>query len=318
MQDLKPAAVAVKQLVKVFSGPDKGELRAVDDVSFEIAQGEVFGLLGPNGAGKTTTLEIVEGIQHATSGEVRVMGYDVATHGKDIKPLIGVQLQSSAFFERLPLDHLLVLYGSFYGVKADAEALLSSVGLLEKRSSLLSKLSGGQARRFSIAACMVSDPQIVFLDEPTSGLDPQARRSIWDQVNELRSKDKTVVLTTHYMDEAEVLCDRVGIIDHGQIKALDTPLKLVQALDSAYHIRFTSTGPVPTEDLQSLPGAVRISSSSNGSATRYDLEVANPGPILEGFTRIMGTGLREAADLRIEPSTLEDVFLSLTGRELRD
>lgn len=314
----EPPAVEVKQLVKVFPGPDKGDFRAVDDVSFEIAQGEVFGLLGPNGAGKTTTLEIIEGIQRATSGEVRVMGHDVATNGKDIKPLIGVQLQSSAFFERLPLDELLVLYGSFYGIQADAEALLESVGLLEKRKSLVSKLSGGQARRFSIAACMVSDPQIVFLDEPTSGLDPQARRSIWDQVNEMRSGGKTVVLTTHYMDEAEALCDRIGIIDHGQIKALDTPLKLIQTLDSAYHIRFTANGPVPTEKLKSLPGAARITSSSNGDVTRYDLEVANPGPILDEFTAVMGAGLEKAADLRIEPSTLEDVFLSLTGRELRD
>lgn len=315
---LQPPAVLVKQLVKVFPGPDKGELRAVDGISFEIAQGEVFGLLGPNGAGKTTTLEIIEGIQRATSGEVRVMGHDVATNGKDIKPLIGVQLQSSAFFERLPLDELLVLYGAFYGVQADAGALLQSVGLVEKRKSLLSKLSGGQARRFSIAACMVSDPQIVFLDEPTSGLDPQARRSIWDQVSEMRSKGKTVVLTTHYMDEAEALCDRIGIIDHGQIKALDTPLNLIQALDSAYHIRFTATGPVPTEKLKSLQGVARITSSSNGDITRYDLEVANPGPILDDFTKVMGAGLKSASDLRIEPSTLEDVFLSLTGRELRD
>ncbi len=315
---LQPPAVLVKHLVKVFPGPDKGDLRAVDDVSFEIAQGEVFGLLGPNGAGKTTTLEIIEGIQRATSGEVRVMGYDVVTAGKDIKPLIGVQLQASAFFERLPLDELLVLYGAFYGVQADAEALLESVGLLEKRKSLLSKLSGGQARRFSIAACMVSDPQIVFLDEPTSGLDPQARRSIWDQVNEMRAGGKTVVLTTHYMDEAQALCDRIGIIDHGQIKALDTPLNLIQALDSAYHIRFTATGPVPTEKLKSLQGAARITSSSNGDVTRYDLEVANPGLILDDFTKVMGSDLEHASDLRIEPSTLEDVFLSLTGRELRD
>lgn len=312
------AAVSVRDLVKIFPNPEGGHLRAVDEVSFEVARGEIFGLLGPNGAGKTTTLEIIEGIQRATSGGVEVMGIDAATDPERLRPWIGVQLQTSSFMERLQLNELLELYAAIYGRSVDADALLASVGLAEKRKALVPKLSGGQARRFSIIAAVAHDPALIFLDEPTSGLDPQGRRSIWDLVLSFRSKGSTVVLTTHYMDEAEVLCDRVGIIDHGKIMALDTPLRLIQQLDSAYHIRFTSRDRIPEDALTALPGAARITSAAQGQDVRYDLEVHDPAAVLSRFTAVMGDLLARVSDLRIEPSTLEDVFLRLTGRELRD
>jgi ABC-2 type transport system ATP-binding protein len=207
-----------------------GTLQAVDGVSFEIAEGEVFGILGPNGAGKTTTLEMIEGMRTIDSGSAIVDGIDVSRDPRGVKARIGIQLQASSFFDELNLVELLDLFGHLYGRRVDAKALLADVELTEKARSQVRTLSGGQKQRFSIAAALVNDPRVLFLDEPTTGLDPQARRHLWGLVRQIRDRGRTVVLTTHYMEEAEELCDRVAIMDSGHIVALDKPLVLIDAL----------------------------------------------------------------------------------------
>jgi ABC-2 type transport system ATP-binding protein len=207
-----------------------GSLQAVDGVSFEVTAGEVFGILGPNGAGKTTTLEMIEGMRSIDSGTATVAGIDVRRDPRGVKARIGIQLQASSFFDELNLIELLTLFGRLYDRDVDTATLLAEVELTEKAYSQVRTLSGGQKQRFSIAAALVNDPSILFLDEPTTGLDPQARRHLWGVVRELASRGHTIVLTTHYMEEAEELCDRVAIMDGGQIVALDTPQALVDAL----------------------------------------------------------------------------------------
>jgi len=313
------SAVSVRDLVKVFRGPGGKDLRAVDEVSFEVRVGEIFGLLGPNGAGKTTTLEIVEGIQEATSGTVTVLGVALPGGKGSIKRRIGVQLQESAYLQRLTLEELLDLFGSFFSKKVDSAGLLASVGLEEKSKEAVMKLSGGQKRRFSLAASLVNDPEILFLDEPTSGLDPQGRRSIWNRITAYKETGKTVVVTTHFMDEAEFLCDRVGVIDHGKLMALDTPLKLIRSLDSAYHIRFlTSRDDLPEERLVAIPGVVRLTKREIPDGVLFDLEIHDPAESLGPFTQVLAELNLRPDDIRVEPATLEDVFLAITGSELRD
>ena len=217
--------VVVRDLRKRY-----GSLQAVDGVSFEIAEGEVFGILGPNGAGKTTTLEMIEGMRPIDSGSAIVDGIDVQQDPRGVKARIGIQLQASSFFDELNLVELLELFGHLYERDVDASALLADVELAEKARSQVRTLSGGQKQRFSIASALVNEPRVLFLDEPTTGLDPQARRHLWGLVRRIRERGHTVVLTTHYMEEAEELCDRVAIMDRGRIVALDTPDRLVDAL----------------------------------------------------------------------------------------
>jgi ABC-2 type transport system ATP-binding protein len=207
-----------------------GSLQAVDGVSFEVAAGEVFGILGPNGAGKTTTLEMIEGMRHIDGGSATVAGIDVSRDPRGVKARIGIQLQASSFFDELNLVELLELFGRLYSRDVDAMALLAEVELTDKARSQVRTLSGGQKQRFSIAAALVNEPTILFLDEPTTGLDPQARRHLWGVVRDLRARGHTIVLTTHYMEEAEELCDRVAVMDGGRIIALDLPEALIQAL----------------------------------------------------------------------------------------
>lgn len=207
-----------------------GEFEAVKGVSFEVAKGEVFGILGPNGAGKTTTLEMIEGLREVSHGSIIVDGIDVSKNPFEVKNIIGVQLQSSSFFENATLSELLVAFAAMYGQKTDPIKLLEDVDLAEKAKSFPENLSGGQRQRFSIAVALVHDPKVLFLDEPTTGLDPQARRNLWDLVKSIQAKGVTVILTTHYMEEAQVLCDRIAIMDEGNIVALDTPKKLIANL----------------------------------------------------------------------------------------
>jgi ABC-2 type transport system ATP-binding protein len=207
-----------------------GSLVAVDGISFRVKEREIFGLLGPNGAGKTTTVEILEGLRDANDGHATVAGIDVRKDPEKVKSLIGVQLQSSAFFDGLSLLELLDMFAALYGRSVDAMAILKKVDLTEKARSQVSKLSGGQKQRFSIATALVNEPQILFLDEPTTGLDPQARRNLWELAESIRAEGRTIVLTTHYMDEAETLCDRVAIMDHGKILAMEPPDTLIQRL----------------------------------------------------------------------------------------
>lgn len=225
------AAVAVKDLFKEYPAPDGTLLRAVDGISFEVASGEVFGLLGPNGAGKSTTLEIIESLRTPTSGRTEILGLDSHRHTEAIKQRIGIQLQSSAYFDFLTLREILDLFGSFYERKLDPDELLIKVGLEDQAKAKVRELSGGQAQQFSVAAAIVNDPDVVFFDEPTTGLEPNARRCLWDLIESInRDEKRTVILATRYVEEAETLCDRIAIIDHGKIAALDTPTELTRTL----------------------------------------------------------------------------------------
>jgi ABC-2 type transport system ATP-binding protein len=217
--------LTVKNLTKHY-----GDLVAVNDVSFSVLRGEIFGILGPNGAGKTTTLEMIETLREIEGGEVVLDGIDVRKDPQEVRRRIGVQLQSSAFFDKLNLGELLTLFGELYGRRVDPRGLLSEVELEEKMGSTVSALSGGQKQRFSIAVALVNDPVVLFLDEPTTGLDPQARRNLWSVIRRIQTEGKTLVLTTHYMDEAEELCNRVAIMDYGKIVALAPPHDLIQSL----------------------------------------------------------------------------------------
>lgn len=222
---MQSSIIEVKNLVKQY-----GSFTAVNDISFAVQQGEVFGLLGPNGAGKSTTLEIIETLRSKTSGKIWVDGIDLDLQPARIKKIIGVQLQSSGYYPGLNLVELIELFGGLYNKQIDAYALLAQVQLEEKAGAKYKELSGGQKQRFSIATTLINDPKIVFLDEPTTGLDPQARRNLWELIRQIRERGTTVIITTHYMDEAEYLCDRVAIIDHGRIIALDTPARLIDQL----------------------------------------------------------------------------------------
>ncbi|HET9847390.1 MAG TPA: ABC transporter ATP-binding protein [Candidatus Dormibacteraeota bacterium] len=224
-------AIVVEGLRKTY-----GSLVAVDGISFRVKEREIFGLLGPNGAGKTTTVEILEGLRQADAGQALVAGIDVRKDPDKVKGLIGVQLQSSAFFDGLNLLELLDMFAALYHRKVDAKAILQKVDLAEKARSTVGKLSGGQKQRFSIATALVNEPRVLFLDEPTTGLDPQARRNLWELAKSIRGEGRTIVLTTHYMDEAETLCDRVAIMDHGKILAMEPPEILIQRLlDKGFH-----------------------------------------------------------------------------------
>jgi ABC-2 type transport system ATP-binding protein len=247
--------ITVKKLRKVYDGK-----AVVDDISFEVKTGEIFGILGPNGAGKTTTLEMIEALRPIDGGRVVLDGIDVADKPAQIKEIIGIQLQSTNFFDKLTLREQLAMFDSLYGTTADPDKLLADVQLTEKAKSFVEQLSGGQRQRFSIAAALVNQPKVLFLDEPTTGLDPQARRNLWELIAGIKKQGITVVLTTHYMDEAELLCDRLAIMDNGKIVTIDTPRRLVKQL------------------------------------------------LDRGFTK----------EQKVEQANLEDVFIDLTGKAIRD
>jgi ABC-2 type transport system ATP-binding protein len=220
-----------------------GSFEAVKGISFHVQEGEIFGLLGPNGAGKSTTLEIMETLRLKSSGEVSIAGFDLDKHPDEIKKIIGVQLQTSGFYPGLKLTELIELFSGLYNRKTDAMALLAAVNLQDKSGAMYKSLSGGQKQRFSIATTLINNPRIIFLDEPTTGLDPQARRNLWELIKQIRSSGTTVIITTHYMDEAEYLCDRVAIMDAGQIIALDNPAVLIdQLIASGFDRRKKSKG----------------------------------------------------------------------------
>jgi len=311
-------AVTVSNLVKTYNDPEGGTFNAVDGLNFEVERGEIFGFLGPNGAGKSTTLEIIEGLTTPTSGATSVLGFDSVRDADAMKQRIGVQLQASSYFEYLTLTELLELFGSFYPTAIPAEELLDRVGLLEKRNALVGQLSGGQAQRFSIVAAMVNDPEVVFLDEPTTGLDPQARRNLWDLIEQINSRDeKTVILTTHYMDEAEYLSHRVAIIDSGRIQALDTPDGLIGSLASGHVVRFASPTPVAIDSLERLPAVTGAVERRNGHVG-FAVETEAPKETVPALFELARTLGFEVDDLQVHAPTLEDVFLNVTGRSLRD
>ncbi|MBW8484912.1 ABC transporter ATP-binding protein [Actinomadura parmotrematis] len=285
-----------------------GDVAAVDGVSFDVEAGEFFGILGPNGAGKTTVLEIVEGLRRADGGEVSVLGLPPWPRNPRLLPRIGVQLQSSAFFERLTAREQLQTFGSLYGVPAArADAMLEMVGLTDKAGVQVEKLSGGQAQRLSIACALVHDPELVFLDEPTAALDPQARRNLWDVLAGISTEGRTIVLTTHHMDEAESLCDRVAIMDAGRILQLGAPAALVRGLDAPARVSVAS-GTLPVEDARALPAADEVADDG----VSLVVSTRDPGAVVAALAA------KDAlAGVRIGGATLEDVFLELTGREYR-
>ena len=316
-------AVQVENLVKRF-----GSFTAVDGVTFSVERGEVFGILGPNGAGKTTTLEIIESLQKPTEGRVSVLGLDVQSDAAKVKTRIGVQLQASAYYDYLNLKEILALLGSFYPSKASPESLLDQVGLSDKSASRMSELSGGQRQRFGVAASLVNNPELVVLDEPTTGLDPQARRNLWGLIREVNGRGVTVVLTTHYMEEAETLCSRLAIMDHGRILALDTPRNLINQLKASYAVKLTLDKPMTVAQLESLNGGVELVQSEEQSEEATDeaaksentylLRLANSPTALRAMLDEIDKAGLGLENLQITPVTLEDVFLELTGSELRD
>ncbi len=301
-------AIRVENLVKKF-----GSLVAVDDISFSVEQGEIFGILGPNGAGKTTTLEIIEGLQRPSGGRTTVLGMDSHKESMAVKERIGVQLQASAYFENLTLTEILNLFGRLYSKRIASRELLERVGLLDKAKSTVSKLSGGQMQRFAIAATLINDPEVVFLDEPTAGLDPQARRNLWEFIQAIHRDGCTVVLTTHYMEEAQFLCRRVAIMDQAKIVAMDTPANLIRSLPVPYEVRFTTGGAIEQSDLEELDAVQSAARDEDGLWRLASSDAARTVGALIGLSQ---NG--ELTHLEVASANLEDVFLSITGRQLRD
>ena len=285
-----------------------GDVRAVDGVSFTVAPGAFFGLLGPNGAGKTTTLEMVEGLRKPQAGSVRIDDHVPSKREPALQRRIGVQLQASSFFERLTAREQLDTFGALYGVAAGrTDEMLEQVGLVDKADDRTEDLSGGQKQRLSIACALIHDPDVVFLDEPTAALDPQARRNLWDVLRSINESGRTVVLTTHYMDEAEALCDRVAIMDAGRILELDTPAALVRGLDAPVRIS-VAPGTLEVEAARAMAGADDVADEDSG----LTITTRDPARILTELAH------RDALDgLSVKGASLEDVFLHLTGREYR-
>jgi ABC-2 type transport system ATP-binding protein len=290
-----------------------GDVRAVDDLSFEVRRGEIFGFVGPNGAGKTTTIECAEGLRRPDSGRVRMLGLDPLTDGYELKERLGIQLQQTALPARMKVQEAVELFAAFYPKSVDSHRLLDQLGLGDKTNAYFDKLSGGQKQRLFIALALVNDPELIVLDELTTGLDPQARRAMWDLVREVRSRGRTVILTTHFMEEAERLCDRVAIIDHGRLVALDTPERLIRSLSSDNRVVFTITEGLDVEGLRSLPGITRL------EKTGGRVIVHGPSPkLVVDVVNYLSSRDVPIRDLRTEQASLEDVFLALTGREMRD
>lgn len=310
--------IQVQGLVKRY-----GNFTAVDDVSFEVCRGEVFGLLGPNGAGKTTTMEMLEGLRRPDEGVALVAGYDTQKQLKQVKQLIGVQLQSTSLFDLLKVKEIVQMYASFYPSSVPIAPLLKDMILEEKKNDRVKHLSGGQKQRLAIALALVNDPQVVFLDEPTTGLDPQARRTLWDIVLSLKSKGKTVVLSTHYMDEAHVLCDRICLMDRGQVIALDTPERLVHSLqsESAVEFRLPEQETASEQEREAVLAMLRSLNGVKQVEVRKDVYVLYTDSLQLTLTdwiqRSDEHGYR-FADLRTRTATLEDVFIHMTGRSLRE
>jgi len=301
-------AVEIENLQKGY-----GDIQAVDGVSFEVRSGEIFGMVGPNGAGKTTTIECLEGLRRPDGGKIRVLGLDPQRQGYELRERIGVQLQEGSLPDRLKAGEAMEIFASFYRKPVSWRPLLEQIGLADKSKAAFGKLSGGQKQRLLIALALVNDPELVFLDELTTGLDPQARRAMWDMVKGIRDKGKTVFLTTHYMEEAEHLCDRVAIIDRGKIVALDSPQNLVASLDAENRVVFSVKEKVDEAVFRKIPGVTRVEQSQD----RIIIYGKGDG-LLVRIVMALETGHIRFRDLRTEQPNLDDVFIALTGKEMRD
>jgi ABC-2 type transport system ATP-binding protein len=312
MDDRSTPALSVRNLRKRYK-----DVVAVDGIDLEVRTGECFGLLGPNGAGKTTTIEICEGLTEPDSGDVAVLGLRWATDAPTLRQRLGIQLQETQLADKLTVAETLRLFRSFYANGPSVTELIGLVRLDEKRDARLAALSGGQKQRLALACALVGDPDLLFLDEPTTGLDPQARRQVWDLIAEFKSSGRTIVLTTHYMEEAERLCDRVAIVDHGKVIGLGSPAQLVASIGIDHLVEFSPGDHAPTLNVAALErlDGVRTARRSNGSVTIQASELHRVLPALLEELRQQGVPISE---LRTHSATLEDVFVSLTGRHLRD
>jgi ABC-2 type transport system ATP-binding protein len=291
-----------------------GDVEAVAGIDFEVAKGEIFGLLGPNGAGKTTTVEILEGLRQPDGGEVSVLGVDVTRHADQLKPRIGVSLQTAALYPKLTVTELIDLFRSFYPRARSTEEVIDALELGERRGARSEVLSGGQRQRLAVALSLVNDPELVFLDEPTTGLDPAARRSLWEIVRGFRAQGRSVLLTTHYMEEAEILCDRLAIMDHGRILEMGTVEQLVSKHYQERTVRFDRLEGLTRDELAALPAVTSVK-EDHDEALVY---TTDPGRTIGGLLDLADSRGLEPQNLGIRRATLEDVFLDLTGRALRD
>ncbi|HVT58246.1 MAG TPA: ABC transporter ATP-binding protein [Thermoanaerobaculia bacterium] len=302
-------AVRCRGLVKRY-----GDVVAVDGLDLTVQRGECFGLLGPNGAGKTTTLEIVEGLTEPDAGEVEVLGESWDGNASALRERLGISLQETQLSEKLTVIEVLRLFRSFYRRGRDPEEVLGRLALEEKRDARVGKLSGGQKQRLAVACAMVGDPELLFLDEPTTGLDPQSRLQLWEQIGEFQAQGGTVALTTHYMDEAERLCDRVAIVDHGRVIALGTPAELIASLHAADVVEFTAEPELPEAELRGLAGVIEARRHGTGWTLAVGALAASVPELLAAVEQ-HGSRL---VHLSTHRATLEDLFVSLTGRALRE
>lgn len=301
--------VEIKDLTKRY-----GALTAVNGVSFAIEEGEIFGILGPNGAGKTTIIEMVEGLRKPDGGSIKVCNIDVIKDIEKVKEIIGVQLQSTSIYKKIKVGEAIDIFGGYYRKSLPMREVLHEVSLDEKRDSFVQTLSGGQKQRLALALALVNDPKVVFLDEPTTALDPQARRNIWEIIEGLSKKGKTIILNTHYMEEAERLCERVGIMDHGQIIALDTPANLVskQSLGSAVEV--ISLNGTTKDFFAGLSRVDKVTQDGN----KFILHTKKAFDLLTDIVHLSEQNRLHLENVSVRQATLEDVFIDLTGRKLRD
>lgn len=299
--------IEVRDLVKRY-----GDHTAVDGASFAVKRGEIFGILGPNGAGKTTTVESIAGLRAPDSGTIRVLGLDPQRDKAALRQQVGVQLQDSELPDAIKVWEALDLYSSFYDDPADWERLINDLGLAEKRNVAFGKLSGGQRQRLSIALALVGNPRIAILDELTTGLDPQARRDTWQLIEDVRARGVTILLVTHFMEEAERLCDRLALIDSGRVVALDTPAGIVSLVNAEQRVRFRPSSPLDDRILTTLPEVRRV--ARNGSA----VVVTGTGNLIHAVTSVLARNQIVANDFRIEQADLNDAFIALTGRRLHN
>lgn len=301
--------VEVREVSKSYA-----HLKAVASLSFTAYRGEVFGLLGPNGAGKTTTLEMIEGLRRPDSGEIFIDGHDVRTELHKVKQVIGVQLQSTSIYNKIRVGEAIELFGGYYKKRRPTEELLELVSLEDKRNTYHQNLSGGQQQRLALALALVNDPTVVFLDEPTTGLDPQARRNLWEIIARMKSDNRTVILTTHYMEEAEHLCDRIAILDHGRKIAEGTPVELISMLEVESCLEFTTNGDFDGRSLERLPAVTKV----RRKGEEVELFSSSPQTTLLSLIDLSKSAGAEFKDLHVRRPTLEDLFLELTGRSLRE